>query len=115
MIAHLHMASCILEPNVRMRGTPTDPSDPSLLFDDTSAAGNKHDRSAVGKGPDVYPGQGLLSDPMSNLAMAYGSSLASHGKEMMDKNVRDVLTHEAFSSRLSRMVIRVDVCEFVVV
>ncbi|RXN20929.1 YIF1B isoform X1 [Labeo rohita] len=70
-----------------MRGTPTDPSDPSLLFDDTSAAGNKHDRSAVGKGPDVYPGQGLLSDPMSNLAMAYGSSLASHGKEMMDKNL----------------------------
>ncbi|XP_050990883.1 protein YIF1B isoform X2 [Labeo rohita] len=75
------------QPNVRMRGTPTDPSDPSLLFDDTSAAGNKHDRSAVGKGPDVYPGQGLLSDPMSNLAMAYGSSLASHGKEMMDKNL----------------------------
>lgn len=40
-------------------------------------------------GPEsaAYPGQSLLSDPMSNLAMAYGSSLASQGKEMMDKNV----------------------------
>lgn len=75
------------QPNVRMRGTPVDPSDPSLLFDDTSAGGNKQDHSGVGKGPDVYPGQALLSDPMSNLAMAYGSSLASHGKEMMDKNL----------------------------
>ena len=39
----------------------------------------------------AYPGQTILSDPMSNLAMAYGSSLASQGKEMVDKNVR--LTH----------------------
>lgn len=66
-----------------------DPGDPSPLFEDTSAGVNKHDHSGVGKGPDVYPGQALLSDPMSNLAMAYGSSLASHGKEMMDKNVCD--------------------------
>ncbi|XP_061637095.1 protein YIF1B isoform X3 [Phyllopteryx taeniolatus] len=29
----------------------------------------------------------MLSDPMSNLAMAYGSSLASQGKEMMDKSL----------------------------
>ncbi|XP_077467612.1 protein YIF1B isoform X3 [Stigmatopora argus] len=29
----------------------------------------------------------MLSDPMSNLAMAYGSSLASRGREMMDKNL----------------------------
>uniref|UniRef100_A0A673JVV8 Protein YIF1 n=1 Tax=Sinocyclocheilus rhinocerous TaxID=307959 RepID=A0A673JVV8_9TELE len=64
-----------------------DPGDPSLLFDDTSAGGNRHKHSGVGKGPDVYSGQDLLSDPMSNLAMAYGSSLASHGKEMMDKNL----------------------------
>lgn len=85
------LISCILEPSVRMRGIPVDPSDPSLLFDDTSAGGNIHEHSGVGKGPDVYPGQALLSDPMSNLAMAYGSSLASHGKEMMDKNVRQAV------------------------
>ncbi|XP_048024639.1 protein YIF1B isoform X1 [Megalobrama amblycephala] len=76
-----------LQPKIRMRGTTMDPSDPSPLFEDTSAGVNKHDHSGVGKGPDVYPGQALLSDPMSNLAMAYGSSLASHGKEMMDKNL----------------------------
>lgn len=76
-----------------MRGTPMDPGDPRLLFDDTSAGGDRHGHSGVGKGPDVYPGQALLSDPMSNLAMVYGSSLASHGREMMDKNVRRASTH----------------------
>lgn len=37
-----------------------------------------------------FPGQSILSDPMSNLAMAYGSSLATQGREMVDKNVRQV-------------------------
>ncbi|XP_043072668.1 protein YIF1B isoform X1 [Puntigrus tetrazona] len=76
-----------LQPNVRMRGAPADPSDPGVLFDDTSSGGNKREQSGAGKAPDAYPGQALLSEPMSNLAMAYGSSLASHGKEMMDKNL----------------------------
>lgn len=75
----------ILEANVRMRGTSMDPSGPSPLFDDTSAGVHKHEH--MGKGDDAYTGQAFLSDPMSNLAMAYGTSLASHGKEMMDKNV----------------------------
>ncbi|XP_052008539.1 protein YIF1B isoform X1 [Xyrauchen texanus] len=75
------------QPKVRMRGTSMDPSDPSPLFDDTSAGVHTHDHGGVGKGPDAYAGQAFLSDPMSNLAMAYGSSLASHGKEMMDKNL----------------------------
>ncbi|XP_026087189.1 protein YIF1B [Carassius auratus] len=75
------------QPEVRMRGPLMDPRDPGLLFEDTSAGGNRHKPSGVGKGPDVCPGQALLSDPMSNLALVYGSSLASHGKEMMDKNL----------------------------
>lgn len=29
----------------------------------------------------------LLGDPMANMAMAYGSSIASHGKDMMNKEV----------------------------
>ncbi|KTG40827.1 hypothetical protein cypCar_00046766, partial [Cyprinus carpio] len=57
-----------------MRGAPVDPGDPRLLFDDTSAGGIGHR-------------QALLSDPVSNLAMVYGSSLASHGREMMDQNL----------------------------
>ncbi|KAI7802290.1 putative protein YIF1B [Triplophysa rosa] len=69
------------QPNVRMRGTSMDTGDASPLFDDTSAGGHKH------SGKDAYTGQAFLSDPMSNLAMAYGSSLASHSKEMMDKNL----------------------------
>lgn len=65
-----------------------DASDGSQLFEDTSGAGHgsqpgyKHHRTedqAAG-----FPG---FSDPMSNLAMAYGSSLATQGKELMDKNL----------------------------
>lgn len=46
--------------------------------------------SSQRSGPQAagFPSQSILSDPMSNLAMAYGSSLASQGREMMDKNVR---------------------------
>ncbi|XP_016887628.1 protein YIF1B isoform X1 [Cynoglossus semilaevis] len=80
-----------LYPNMRLRNTSIDGSDGSQLFDDTSGAtpasqmGYKNQQA----GPEsaAYPGQSLLSDPMSNLAMAYGSSLASQGKEMMDKNL----------------------------
>ncbi|KAL6478660.1 hypothetical protein MHYP_G00120930 [Metynnis hypsauchen] len=75
-----------LQPKVRMRGTAVDSNEPSQLFDDTSA-GHNAGHSAVDKGPVAYAGQSLLSDPVSNLAMAYGSSLASQGKEMMDKNL----------------------------
>ncbi|KAL7870830.1 hypothetical protein SRHO_G00083270 [Serrasalmus rhombeus] len=75
-----------LQPKVRMRGSAVDSGEPSQLFDDTSA-GHNAGHSGVDKGPMVYAGQSLLSDPVSNLAMAYGSSLASQGKEMMDKNL----------------------------
>ncbi|XP_036440731.1 protein YIF1B isoform X2 [Colossoma macropomum] len=74
------------QPKVRMRGAAVDSSEPSQLFDDTSA-GHNAGPSGVDKGPMAHAGQSLLSDPMSNLAMAYGSSLASQGKEMMDKNL----------------------------
>ncbi|XP_066541181.1 protein YIF1B isoform X2 [Hoplias malabaricus] len=70
------------QPKFRMRGSAVDSSEPSQLFDDTSPG-----QSVVDKGQMAYAGQNLLSDPMSNLAMAYGSSLASQGKEMMDKNL----------------------------
>lgn len=69
-----------------------DTGDASPLFDDTSVGGHKQ------SGKDAYTGQAFLSDPMSNLAMAYGSSLATHGKEMMDKNVGDVLKQKKIQS-----------------
>lgn len=33
------------------------------------------------------PQEAFLADPVSNMAMAYGSSLAAQGKELVDKNV----------------------------
>lgn len=64
----------------------------SQLFEDTSgaAAGTQTGYSShMQAGPQAagLPGQSILSDPMSNLAMAYGSSLASQGRAMVDKNL----------------------------
>ncbi|KAJ8257079.1 hypothetical protein COCON_G00192310 [Conger conger] len=75
------------QPKVRMRNPVAEAGDPTPLFEDTSAG----TRPAAYRGQDDaglgYPAQTLLSDPMSNLALAYGSSLASQGKEMVDKNL----------------------------
>ncbi|TMS07766.1 protein YIF1B isoform X1 [Larimichthys crocea] len=80
-----------LQPNMRLRNTSTDSPDGSQLFEDTSgsAAASQTGYSNQQAGPQAagFPGQSILSDPMSNLAMAYGSSLASQGREMVDKNL----------------------------
>ena len=34
-----------------------------------------------------YPGQQFFHDPMANLAMQYGTTLADQGKEYVNKNV----------------------------
>lgn len=68
-----------------------DGTDGSQLFEDTSgvAAGPQagYSNQQAGLQAAGFSGQSLLSDPMSNLAMAYGSSLASQGREMVDKNL----------------------------
>ncbi|MGH0114940.1 UNVERIFIED_CONTAM: hypothetical protein FKN15_065864, partial [Acipenser sinensis] len=73
---------------LRMRGSAPDMADPTQLFDDTSAhAGSPavgyRGQETLGMG---FQAQALLTEPMSNFAVAYGSSLASQGKEMVDKN-----------------------------
>ncbi|XP_007563099.1 protein YIF1B isoform X2 [Poecilia formosa] len=78
--------------NMRLRNSSMDGSDGSQLFDDTSATGPGaqgvyRNQQAGPQAAGGLPGQSLLSDPMSNLAMAYGSSLASQGREMVDKNL----------------------------
>lgn len=71
-----------------MRGPGSDSGGPSQLFDDTSAGQHNSGPDSLGKGKEMdYAGHGILSDPMSNLAMAYGSSLANQGKQIMDKNL----------------------------
>ncbi|XP_044901990.1 protein YIF1B isoform X5 [Felis catus] len=86
-------------------GTPRQPSkrripvsqpgmaDPHQLFDDTSSAqsrGYGAQRAPGGLGyvpASASPQEAFLADPVSNMAMAYGSSLAAQGKELVDKNI----------------------------
>ncbi|KAI4815495.1 hypothetical protein KUCAC02_005637 [Chaenocephalus aceratus] len=79
------------QPNMRMGNSSMDGTDGSQLFEDTSgvAAGPQagYSNQQAGLQAAGFSGQSLLSDPMSNLAMAYGSSLASQGREMVDKNL----------------------------
>ncbi|XP_061683859.1 protein YIF1B isoform X2 [Syngnathoides biaculeatus] len=78
------------QPNVRLRKSSMDGSDGSQLFEDTSGCSSKTSQQrnqASGPQSAGFPGQSVLSDPVSNLAMAYGSSLATQGKEMMDRNL----------------------------
>lgn len=68
-------------------------ADPHQLFDDTSSAqsrGYGAQRAPSGLGypaASASPPAAFLADPVSNMAMAYGSSLAAQGKELVDKNV----------------------------
>ncbi|XP_001367124.3 protein YIF1B isoform X3 [Monodelphis domestica] len=65
--------------------------DPHQLFHDTSSAHGPGSYVAhrvpggLGYSSPLQPG--FLDDPMSNMAVAYGSSLAAHGKELVDKNI----------------------------
>ncbi|XP_062967710.1 protein YIF1B isoform X1 [Cynocephalus volans] len=68
-------------------------ADPHQLFDDTSSAQNRGYGAQRAPGTLGYPAAStlpqaaFLADPMSNMAMAYGSSLAAQGKELVDKNI----------------------------
>ncbi|XP_011370592.1 protein YIF1B isoform X2 [Pteropus vampyrus] len=86
-------------------GTPRQPSkrripvsqpgmaDPHQLFDDTSSAQSRGYGAQRGPSSLGYPAPSpssqaaFLDDPVSNMAMAYGSSLAAQGKELVDKNI----------------------------
>lgn len=75
---------------MRLRNPSVDRSGGSQLFEDTSTDAVGSHAGSQRAGPQAaagFPGQSILSDPMSNLAMAYGSSLASQGREMVDKNL----------------------------
>ncbi|XP_068612890.1 protein YIF1B-like isoform X1 [Brachionichthys hirsutus] len=79
-----------LHPNMRLRNASPDNPGGSRLFEDTSAAAaGSHSGHSNRPGPPAagYPQQPALSGPVSDLAMAYGSSLASQGREIMDKNL----------------------------
>ncbi|XP_040112288.1 protein YIF1A isoform X1 [Oryx dammah] len=68
----------------RARAAP----DPPPLFDDTSGGYSSQPGGYPAPGADVaFNVNHLLGDPMANMAMAYGSSIASHGKDMMNKEL----------------------------
>ncbi|KAK4806355.1 hypothetical protein QYF61_017224 [Mycteria americana] len=73
-------------------------ADPHPLFDDTSAAGGggAHPGRGYGAPPPASsssssspypPPASFLSEPVSSLAVAYGSSLASQGRDIVDRNL----------------------------
>uniref|UniRef100_F6YQG1 Protein YIF1 n=1 Tax=Equus caballus TaxID=9796 RepID=F6YQG1_HORSE len=62
--------------------------DPPPLFDDTSGGYSSQPGGYPAPGADVaFNVNHLLGDPMANVAMAYGSSIASHGKDMVHKEL----------------------------
>ncbi|XP_074023145.1 protein YIF1B [Numenius arquata] len=77
-------------------------ADPHPLFDDTSAAGGGGAQPGRGYGgaPPLSsssssssssspypPPASFLAEPVSSLAMAYGTSLASQGRDIVDRNL----------------------------
>ncbi|XP_075771632.1 protein YIF1B isoform X2 [Pelodiscus sinensis] len=74
----------------RLPAASSSMADPHQLFDDTSSSSTPAGRGYSAQQPPTvgYPTQGsFLAEPMSNFAMAYGSTLASQGKEIVDKNI----------------------------
>uniref|UniRef100_A0A663FK29 Protein YIF1 n=1 Tax=Aquila chrysaetos chrysaetos TaxID=223781 RepID=A0A663FK29_AQUCH len=70
-------------PNAGYRMAAPRMADPHPLFDDTSAAGG-----GGGGGRPTGPGlRGSASQPVSSLAVVYGSSLASQGRDIVGCNL----------------------------
>ncbi|XP_014817238.1 PREDICTED: protein YIF1B-like, partial [Calidris pugnax] len=76
-------------------------ADPHPLFDDTSAGGGGGGGAQPGRGygapppasasssssSPYPPPASFLAEPVSSLAMAYGTSLASQGRDIVDRNL----------------------------
>ncbi|KAK1154952.1 protein YIF1A [Acipenser oxyrinchus oxyrinchus] len=79
------------------RGPAPTMGDPTQLFDDTSAGMPPQHPGGYPSQPGGYPQQGydmggfsadsIFTDPMANVAMAYGSSMANQGKDMVSKEI----------------------------
>ncbi|XP_053865752.1 protein YIF1B isoform X3 [Malaclemys terrapin pileata] len=74
----------------RLPAAASSMADPHQLFDDTSSSATALGRGYAAQQPPApgYPAPGsFLGEPVSSFAMAYGSTLASQGKEIVDKNI----------------------------
>ncbi len=63
------------------------------LFEDTSQFGDPAmgQPQTPGMQQPTFPGAQFVNDPMANMAVQYGTSLASTGKEFVDQKVQAVL------------------------
>uniref|UniRef100_K7F2K0 Protein YIF1 n=1 Tax=Pelodiscus sinensis TaxID=13735 RepID=K7F2K0_PELSI len=90
-IAPTHLLSLLPTASKRRLPAPSSSmADPHQLFHGTSSSSTPAGRGCSAQQPPTvgYPTQGsFLAEPMSNFAMAYGSTLASQGKEIVDKNI----------------------------
>ncbi|XP_059816040.1 protein YIF1A-like [Hypanus sabinus] len=72
-------------PKQRLRGSNPNAMDPNQLFDDTSAsqpAGYTVQGIEMG-----LPINNFLGEPVANVAMAYGTTIASQGKDIVHKEL----------------------------
>ena len=74
------------------------------MFDDTSTMGPPAPQGGYGAPPveggmqqQQFPGQQYLNDPMANMAMQYGATLADTGKDAMEKQVRGLHDWKQFT------------------
>ncbi|XP_055522181.1 protein YIF1A [Leucoraja erinacea] len=75
-------------PKQRMRGVNPNMMDPNQLFDDTSASQHPQPSGYAVQGIDIgLPMNNFLSEPVANVAMAYGTTIASQGKDMVHKEL----------------------------
>nr|XP_014341368.1 PREDICTED: protein YIF1B-like [Latimeria chalumnae] len=73
----------------KLTGLTPDMGGHPQLFEDTSTKGAPQAGFLGNPGTQGqnFPTQSFLSEPMSNFAMTYGSSLASQGKEIVGRNI----------------------------
>ncbi|XP_030075411.1 protein YIF1A [Microcaecilia unicolor] len=72
----------------RLRGAGQHFGDPNQLFDDTSASAPPQPGGYSSQGIDMgFHVNTIFSDPMTNVAMAYGSSIATQGKDIVNKEI----------------------------
>ncbi|XP_067831847.1 protein YIF1A-like [Heptranchias perlo] len=83
-----HHVSFRQPPKQRVRGPNANPMDPNQLFDDTSASLPPQPASYTVQGIDMgLPINNFLSEPVANVAMAYGTTIATQGKDIVDREL----------------------------
>uniref|UniRef100_H3B4I6 Protein YIF1 n=1 Tax=Latimeria chalumnae TaxID=7897 RepID=H3B4I6_LATCH len=72
----------------RARGSAPQMGDPNQLFDDTSTSYPPQPGGYASPGIDMgFNMNNIFADPMANVAMAYGSTIANQGKDIVNKEL----------------------------